>query len=140
MLRFFIFEKNTVLNSKTTNGINVSAQPKYLGVQEEADSTLHVFTYRIQIQNNSPYKYRVVRRSWEIFDSLMPNQSVEGDGVIGKKPIILPGDSFSYESFCLIEGDYGFMQGHYSMHNMDLNEVIKIYIPRFNLLSTSFLN
>jgi len=128
------------LSSKITHGIEIIANPRYLGIQEEEDQNFHVFTYKIDIVNNSPYRIRLLRRHWNIFDSLLPYQKVSGDGVIGKKPIIECGKRFSYESFCLIEGDYGSMEGNYTIHNLDLNEKYQVEIPKFELLSTSLLN
>ncbi|MDA8596434.1 Co2+/Mg2+ efflux protein ApaG [Flavobacteriaceae bacterium] len=128
------------MNSSITKGIKITAHPRYLGIQEEEESNFHVFTYKIEISNSSPHRVRLLKRHWHIFDSLMPQQNVNGDGVIGKKPIIEPGRKFTYESFCLIEGDYGQMQGSYTIYNLDLNESYRVEIPKFELISTSILN
>ena len=128
------------MNSQLTNGIKVTAIPKYLGIQEEEANNFHVFTYEIKIENTSPYQVRLTKRHWHIFDSLLPHQQVNGDGVIGKKPIINPGEDFIYESFCLIEGDYGSMEGYFTLINLELNEIFRVKIPQFKLISTSILN
>ena len=64
---------------------------------------------------------------------------VDGEGVIGKQPIIKSGTSFSYNSFCPLETEFGMMKGHYQVKRED-GHFVKIIIPKFQLISPFSIN
>lgn len=128
------------MTSKLTHDILIKAVPKYLGIQEEEGQQLRLFTYKIDILNQSNQPLKLIKRYWKILDSLLPIQTINGEGVVGQKPIIKPGEKFSYESFCLLEGDFGSMEGFYTFYNIKLNEYLKIDIPKFDLISQTASN
>ena len=64
---------------------------------------------------------------------------VDGEGVIGKKPIIEPGDFFEYKSFCPLNTNFGYMKGFYTLRD-EKGKVFKAQIPQFGLISPSFIN
>ena len=64
---------------------------------------------------------------------------VDGEGVIGKQPIIIAGTSFSYNSFCPLETEFGMMTGHYQVKRED-GHFMKIKIPKFQLISPFSIN
>jgi len=42
-------------------------------------------------------------------------QEVRGDGVVGEKPTLKPGQSFEYTSWCMLATPHGSMRGTYQM-------------------------
>ena len=58
---------------------------------------------------------RLINRHWIITDGANQVQEVQGEGVIGKQPLIEPGQSFSYTSGAVIETAVGTMEGSYEM-------------------------
>ena len=57
-----------------------------------------VFTYRIVITNTGHERVRLLSRRWEIIDFEGAEESVQGPGVVGKNPDLLPGQEFEYTS------------------------------------------
>jgi ApaG protein len=116
----------------TTAGFTVTAKPIYLDGQSDIIHKKFVFAYFIRIANNSKEPVRLMRRHWHIFDSNGETKEVEGEGVVGKQPRILPGRVHEYNSFCVLESFEGAMEGTYLMRR-DNGEEFRIAIPRFNL-------
>ena len=54
-------------------------------------------------------------RRWVITDGEGEVQVVEGAGVVGEQPLLAPGSSFEYTSFCPLPTPYGTMHGAYRM-------------------------
>ena len=57
---------------------------------------------------------------------------MEGEGVVGEKPVIEPGGTFVYVSFCQLKTSFGSMSGHYLALN-NAGKSLKIAIPEFIL-------
>ena len=116
----------------TTEGITVIAQPVYL--DGESDSIQHkfVFAYFIRIENHGVESVQLLRRHWFIHDAAGSIKEVEGEGVVGKQPIIQTGEAHEYNSYCVLETFEGFMEGTYLMQRPN-GEQFTIAIPRFLL-------
>ena len=71
-------------------------------------------------------------RYWKIIDGLGHIQEVRGSGVVGKQPVLGPGESFSYTSGCPLGTPNGTMQGSYVMQTPD-GETFEAEIPAFSL-------
>ena len=120
----------------TTENITVSAQPVYLDGQSDMMNKRFVFAYLIRITNNGAEPVQLMRRHWYITDKSGSTKEVEGEGVIGKQPLIEPGKSHEYNSFCILETFEGNMVGTYQMRRTDGSEFF-IQIPRFVLTAAS---
>lgn len=118
--------------SETTENIKVSVRPLYLEAESSVLSHKFVFAYFITIENLSTDTVQLLRRHWFITHDTGKVEEVEGEGVIGKQPVIEPGRSHQYNSFCILESLEGFMEGTYLMKRPN-NETFKITIPRFVL-------
>ena len=116
----------------TTNNITVTAQPLYLDGQSDMMEKKFVFAYFIRIENNGDEPIQLLRRHWYIHDGHGGVKEVEGEGVIGKQPVIQPGDAHEYNSLCVLETFEGFMEGTYLMQRED-GDRFRITIPRFHL-------
>jgi ApaG protein len=125
---------------QVTRGIKISVETHFEGMFYK-NYTLHfAFGYRITIENQSNDSVQLKSRFWEIKDSLNDPKTVVGEGVIGKKPVLKPGESHTYESGCLLTGPFGAMKGHYNMINFSNSRNFKVNIPSFKLSAPYALN
>lgn len=92
----------------------------------------HVFVYFIRIENIGDETAQLFWRHWKIHDTLAGDQEVEGEGVVGQSPVLAPGDVHEYNSFCVLEGRSGHMEGFYHFRRED-GSVFRAPIPRFEL-------
>lgn len=116
----------------TTADIMVTVRPVYLDSQSDFMNRRFVFGYLIEINNQGDGEVQLLRRHWYIRDSNGRVQEVEGDGVVGEQPVILPGRFHKYSSYCVLETFEGSMEGTYLMQRPS-GERFKITIPRFDL-------
>ncbi len=120
------------LFSETTENITVTVRPLYLETESNFLSRKFVFAYFIRIENNGVEPVQLLRRHWIITHDTGKVEEVEGEGVIGKQPVIAPGGFHEYNSFCILESLEGFMEGTYLMKRPS-RETFTINIPRFIL-------
>jgi ApaG protein len=78
-----------------------------------------VFQYTVRITNQGSETVQLISRHWIITDALDHTREVRGEGVVGKQPILAPGESFQYSSWCPIPTPTGMMQGVYQMSRAD---------------------
>jgi ApaG protein len=116
----------------TTENITVTVRPIYLDGQSDHIRRKFVFAYFIRIENNSGEQVQLLRRHWYISNSNGDVQEVEGEGVIGRQPVIPPGGTHEYSSFCVLETFEGSMEGTYLMERPGGKQLL-VAIPRFVL-------
>lgn len=116
----------------TTAGIKITVRPVYLDGQSDFLERRFVFGYFIRIENNSTHDVQLLRRHWVIRDARGRIQEVEGEGVIGEQPVIVPGASHEYNSFCVLETFEGSMEGTYLMERAN-GARFRVTIPQFDL-------
>jgi ApaG protein len=119
--------------SSTTQSIRVTVRPFYLPSQSDPGADRYVFVYRIRIENLGGDAVQLVWRHWDIHDAAVGDSEVEGEGVVGQQPVIQPGDEHEYESFCVLSGPEGHMEGFYEF----ISEAgpFRAAIPRFLLIA-----
>lgn len=117
---------------KTTDRIDVEVEPSFEPNRSQPDQLVFVFSYRVTIRNQGNEPIQINRRSWVITDAFFNKEYVEGEGVVGEQPIIQPGQSYSYESFCPLKTSFGTMKGHY-YGITESGKTITIDIPEFIL-------
>lgn len=115
-----------------TDDIAVTVRPVYLDGQSDVLAGRFVFGYFVRIENRGSEEVQLLRRHWTISDANGRVQEVEGEGVIGATPIIQPGHSHEYNSFCTIESFEGSMEGTYLMERPE-GLRFRVAIPRFDL-------
>ncbi len=128
------------MTQQVTNGIKISVQTIFDGTSYRDYRLYYVFSYTITIENTSNDVVQLQARNWTIFDSLNNIEIVEGPGVIGEKPVLKPGESYSYSSFCMLVSPVGAMKGFYTMVNFTTSTSFKVYIPNFQLTVAMALN
>src|SRR6267378_4381961 len=97
--------------TKVTKGIKVTVSTKFQEGYSRPDQNDFLFSYRINIQNNSDYTVQLLSRHWSIFDSCGEFREVKGEGVVGQQPVLAPGEHYEYESACNLTTDMGKMKG-----------------------------
>jgi len=128
------------MDTQTTQGVQVTVTTNYLPDYSSPGQQHFVFAYKINIQNNSEFTVKLLRRYWQIFDSNGTTREVEGEGVVGQQPILEPGESHQYVSGCNLKTGIGKMVGNYTMERMVDGREFKVEIPEFVLIVPYKLN
>lgn len=123
-----------------TAGIKVSVDTGYEGRFFSKHGALYVFTYDITIENLSNDTVQLLGRHWYIHDTGDGPSEIEGSGVVGKQPILSPGDVHSYRSSCHLCSSIGAMRGTYSMIRLKDGSPFEVTIPTFQFFATPRLN
>ncbi len=123
-----------------TNGIKVSVETNYQPEHSQPANEHFVFTYRITIENNSNNTVQLKARHWDIIDAAHPSHEVDGEGVIGKQPILEPGQIHQYVSGCNLRSGIGKMSGHYIMERILDGKLFHVEIPEFIMVVPFKLN
>ena len=120
--------------------INIESKSFFLDNKSNIEKSLYFFMYEITITNNSDITFQLMSRHWEITDANGQSQTIKGEGVVGERPILKPGESFSYNSFCPIKTEFGTMTGSYTFKNNSTGNLQKAQIPEFMLVVPNHIN
>lgn len=123
-----------------TRLIRVSVNSFYREDVSDAAEPSFVFAYRIELENMGNTPVQLISRYWEISDSLAETKIVEGEGVVGEQPVIIPGESFQYVSWCSLTSELGKMSGTYIFKDLSNENMFKVEIPEFILQTPARLN
>jgi len=118
--------------SKTTKGIRVTVEPRYLEDQSDPAERRFFWAYTVEIANSGSAPVQILARHWIITDGNGRREDVKGIGVVGEQPVIGPGSSFSYTSGCPLATPSGVMVGSYQAID-DGGELFTVAIPAFSL-------
>lgn len=121
------------MNTQITSGIKISVATNFEGNYYKDYAILYAFSYEITIENLSTDIVQLQSRHWDIFDSLNFTESVDGEGVVGQTPIIIPGDKYVYSSGCMLHSTIGAMKGFYTMLNFTTSKNFEVQVPTFKL-------
>ncbi len=117
-----------------SRGFIVRVSVNYFAEQSEPDNSRWFWAYHIRIENVGVTTAQLITRHWEIYDARGMVNIVDGEGVIGKQPVINPGGSFDYVSGCPLSTASGTMSGSYQMIGED-GLRFEIAIPEFDLVA-----
>ena len=112
--------------------IDVRAVPEFVSEQSNPDNDHFVFAYTMTIRNTGSVAAQLVSRHWIITDAADGVQEVRGLGVVGRQPLLQPGESFEYTSGCALPTPVGTMRGTYQMVAEDGTH-FDAEIPEFTL-------
>src|SRR5690348_17728893 len=104
-----------LLEKKKTNGIRVEVLCRYAPEHSRPSHRGWIFQYTVRITNQSSATVQLLSRHWIITDALEHVDEVRGPGVIGQQPVLAPGESFKYSSWCPLKTATGMMHGTYQM-------------------------
>jgi ApaG protein len=120
--------------SSTTREILVAVEPIYLPDESSPENNYYMWAYRVHIENHGPDVVQLVSRHWKITDARGQVQDVRGEGVVGKQPVLRPGESYEYTSGTPLSTPFGIMGGEYQMTTAE-GEPFEVEIPTFSLQS-----
>jgi len=119
--------------------INVTVASFFVPERSEPTEKYFFFAYRVRIANEGEETAKLISREWIITDGDGNQQVVRGDGVVGEQPLLRPGESFEYTSFCPLPTEVGAMEGSYFMRS-EGGEMFRAEIAAFTLAVPGVLN
>ena len=121
-----------MLYEQSTQGIRIRVEPSFsLGDSDLSDQTF-VFAYHIEVANEGDEDAQLLFRHWHIHDSAGEDTEVDGEGVVGQQPYLVPGEAHRYRSYCVLRSPTGYMEGHYTFVRPD-GALFQVPVPRFHL-------
>lgn len=115
-----------------TEDIAVRVAVNFLPEQSQPEIGKWFWVYHIRIENLSRERVQLISRHWRITDARGVVSHVDGDGVVGEQPVLLPGKTHDYVSGCPLETPHGSMEGFYTFHRED-GSPLEVRIPFFPL-------
>ena len=103
------------MSDTTTRGIRIQVKGTYLSDQSSPRDNHYLFAYHVRISNVGADTAQLVSREWIITSAEGEVERVKGPGVVGEQPVLSPGSSFEYTSYCPLKTPVGSMQGSYQM-------------------------
>jgi len=119
--------------TSTTRAIRVSVKTFFLPDQSKPAEGKFFWAYQVRIENTGAETVQLLRRSWQITDGRGRTQQVHGDGVVGKQPVLAPGEAFEYASGTPLDTPSGIMHGTYHMVVAPDGEAFDVGVPAFSL-------
>ncbi|HRK56751.1 MAG TPA: Co2+/Mg2+ efflux protein ApaG [Burkholderiaceae bacterium] len=102
--------------------LTVKVLAHYLPEQSNPEQDEYLFAYDVTIFNSGQVAAQLISRSWIITDGRQQVKEVHGPGVVGVQPLIQPGETFTYSSFCPLPTPVGSMRGAYQCVTQDGTE------------------
>ena len=115
-----------------TDGVRVTVRPRFSLAQSDPAEGEYVFSYHIRMENLGEEAAQLLFRHWHIHDTGGDDQGVDGEGVVGEQPVLVPGHTHEYQSFCVLSSPVGFMEGYYTFVRPEGTR-FRLAIPRFDL-------
>ena len=107
------------LSEAVTDDIRVEVMSSYSPENSRPLEGEWVFQYTVRITNQGSATVQLLNRHWVITDGAKQIEEVRGPGVVGKQPVLGPGESFKYSSWCPLKTPMGMMYGTYEMARTD---------------------
>jgi ApaG protein len=115
-----------------TRGVRVHVRSEYAPERSQPSKNQWFFLYTITISNEGGETVQLLTRHWIITDATGHVEEVRGPGVVGKQPILRPGEAFEYTSGCPLTTPFGTMEGTYQMAT-DGGERFDAVVAQFTL-------
>jgi ApaG protein len=127
------------ISEAVTESIRVEVMSQYSSENSRPTQDVWVFEYTVRITNQGKDTVQLVSRHWIITDGLDHVEEVKGPGVVGEQPVLAPGESFKYSSWCPLKTPTGTMRGTYQMVRVGGSE-FDIEIAPFALKARYMVN
>lgn len=98
-----------------TRSIRVGVRVEFDPDRSQPHRNQWFFLYTILISNEGTDTVQLISRHWVITDATGHVEEVRGLGVVGKQPLLSPGEMFEYTSGCPLSTPFGSMEGTYQM-------------------------
>jgi ApaG protein len=115
-----------------TRQIEVTVEPNFLPERSSPDRQEYFWSYTIAITNLGNETVQLQTRHWIITDGTGHRHNIRGEGVVGEKPVLAPGERFEYTSGVPLPTASGIMTGRYQMVT-ESGERFEIEVPTFSL-------
>ncbi|MBB5753344.1 Co2+/Mg2+ efflux protein ApaG [Prosthecomicrobium pneumaticum] len=115
-----------------TRSIQVTVEPSFVEDESSPGEGRYFWAYTVEIVNLGLEAVKLRSRFWRITDGRGRVEEVRGIGVVGKEPLLKPGESFEYTSGCPLSTPSGIMVGTYQMQT-EKGEMFSVEIPAFSL-------
>ena len=99
------------MSDTTTRGIRIQVKSAYLADRSAPREGSYLFMYHVKISNVGAETAQLVSREWVISNAEGEVERVKGPGVVGEQPVLSPGGSFEYTSYCPLKTAVGSMHG-----------------------------
>jgi ApaG protein len=119
-------------HSATTAGVTVRVAVNFMPDQSRIEAGRWFWVYHIRLENHRDDTVQLLTRHWRITDSRGMVNLVDGEGVVGETPVLVPGATHDYVSGCELTTRQGSMEGHYAFAMAD-GELFQVAIPYFPL-------
>jgi ApaG protein len=103
------------MSDAVTNSVRVEVMSRHSPENSRPHQGEWVFQYTVRITNQGTETVQLISRHWIITDASEHVEEVQGLGVVGEQPVLAPGESFKYSSWCPLKTPMGKMQGTYQM-------------------------
>lgn len=103
------------MSDAVTNSIRVEVLARHSPENSHPQQGEWIFEYTVRITNQGTDTVQLLSRHWIITDALEHIEEVQGPGVVGEQPVLGPGQSFKYSSWCPLKTPTGSMRGTYQM-------------------------
>lgn len=123
----------------TSDTIDIQVKTQFVEEQSDPAKERFVFAYTITITNQGNEPAQLLSRYWKIVDGNEEVHEVEGEGVVGHKPNLAPGEEFTYTSGTAIATPVGHMEGYYVFKREDDSQFIAP-IPAFRLAHSAMIH
>lgn len=127
------------ISEAVTHDIRVEVLSQYSPENSQPHQDVWVFQYTVRITNQGSDTVQLISRHWIITDAYERVEQVRGPGVVGKQPVLAPGESFQYSSWCPLKTPTGAMHGTYQIEGSS-GEQFDIKIAPFALRAKYTVN
>lgn len=127
------------MSDTTTRGIRIQVKSAYLPERSSPKESSYLFMYHVKIANVGSETAQLVSREWIITNAEGEVERVKGPGVVGEHPVLAPGSSFEYTSYCPLKTAVGSMHGSYQMVTANGEQFDAVIAP-FTLAVPNALN
>jgi ApaG protein len=103
------------ISEAVTHSVSVEVLSQYSADNSHPLQGDWVFQYTVRITNKGAETVQLISRHWIITDAAEETSEVKGLGVVGEQPVLAPGESFQYSSWCPLKTPTGTMRGTYQM-------------------------
>ena len=111
---------------------HVQVKPRYLPEQSDPEQGLYFFAYAITVRNTGTVAAQLISRTWNVNDADGHHEKVKGLGVVGRQPLLQPGEVFEYTSGTRLNTPTGTMHGSFFCVAED-GEKFEVDVPMFVL-------
>ena len=112
-------DNNTALESEIhtyenrDESVHVEVTPHYVKDRSSPEHNQYFYAYKVLVTNYREESIKLVHRHWKIKDGKGKHYEVQGSGVVGEQPVLAPGESYEYQSFCPLHSPFGNMRGKF---------------------------